>query len=81
MITDLNELLIRLQLNLELLDYESHDEPHPFGNAILSAIDLIEEIQRGVRRDDADRIKLVAVVEAWKQRSVDGRPAPKAVIG
>ena len=81
MITDLNELLIRLQLHFELLEYEAEgkDQPHPLGDAILSGVDLIEEIKRSLARDDADRIKLAAVVDAWKQRSTDGRPAPKAV--
>jgi hypothetical protein len=80
MITDLTELLIRLRLQLELLDYERGDgPPHPFGFASLAAVDLIEEIQRSLMRGDADRIKLAAVVKAWEQRSLDGRPAPKAV--
>jgi hypothetical protein len=82
MITDLNELQIRLEVHFfELLGYEAEnkDRPHSLGNAILSAIDLIAEIQRNLARDDADRIRLAAVVSAWEQRSTNGRPAPKAV--
>jgi hypothetical protein len=58
---------------------EDDVSPHPFPHALLSAIDLIEEIMRNLERDDADQIKLQAVVRAWEQRSFDGRPAPKAV--
>jgi hypothetical protein len=62
MITDLNELYC------ELLAYE-----HPHGSAIVSAIDLIEEIKRNLTRDDA---QLAATVDAWRQRVVDSRLTP-----
>lgn len=81
MITDLAELRVRLQVLFELLDHEYNVDDaraaHPFPYAVLAALDLIEEIQRSLARDE--RIKLDAVVRAWQQRSVDGRPAPKAV--
>ena len=83
MIKDLAELKTRLHVHFELLAYEHPLEEdvtqHPFPYALLSAIDLIEEIMRNLERDDADQIKLQAVVRAWVQRSVDGRPAPKAI--
>jgi len=81
MITDLAELLTRLQVHLELLEYEHPFEgdrpPHPLGHALLSAIDLVEEMQRSLQRDEGT--KLAAAVRAWQQRSTDGWPAPKAV--
>jgi hypothetical protein len=82
MIKDLAELKTRLLVHFELLAYKhplEEDEQHPFPYALLSAIDLIEEIARNLKRDDADQNKLQAVVRAWEQRSIDGRPAPKAV--
>jgi hypothetical protein len=83
MITDLAELRARLLVHFEALsyDYPLDDDasPHPFPRALLSAVDLIEEILRNLDRDDADQIKLQAVVRAWEHRSIDGRPAPKAV--
>jgi hypothetical protein len=83
MMTNLAELKTRLLVHFEVLNYEYPLEddvpPHPFPGALLSAIDLIEEIMRNLERDDADQIKLQAVVRAWEQRSFDGRPAPKAV--
>jgi len=69
MITDLNELLIRLQVHFEEADHGMHHEPdqppHPLPYALLSAIDLVEEIQRHLSRADADKITLNAVVRAW----------------
>jgi len=49
---------------------------------MLAAIELIEQIQKHLARDDADEIKLRAVVRAWEQRSNDGRneTKPKAVV-
>jgi hypothetical protein len=83
MITDLAELKMRLLVHFEVLAYEHPLEEdmtqHPFPYALLSAIDLIEGILRNLDRDDADQIKLQAVVRAWEQRSLDGRPAPKVI--
>jgi hypothetical protein len=86
MIKDLAELKTRLLVHFEILDHEHplhpHGEdvpPHPFPFALLAAVDLIEEIMRNLERDDADQIKLQAVVRAWEQRSFDGRPAPRVV--
>ena len=84
MITDLNELATRLQLHFELLvhETESFDKDdnaplHPLGNALLSAIDLVEEIQRTLKRNDQTGVD--SVVRAWASRRFDGRAAPKAV--
>jgi hypothetical protein len=72
-ITDLAELKTRLLVHFAVLDHEhpfNEDEPpHPFPNALLSAVDLIEEIMCNLKRDDADQIELQAVVRAWEQRS------------
>jgi hypothetical protein len=81
MITDLAELLIRLRVHFELLEHEHPFEedqaPHPLGFALLSAADLLDEMQRSLQRDQG--VKLAAVIRAWQRRSIDGRPVPKAV--
>jgi hypothetical protein len=84
MITNLGELLVRLNVHFEIADSECKGPyedrpPHPLPYALLATIDLIEEIQRHLARDDADEIKLTTVVSAWQQRSTDGRAKPKAV--
>jgi hypothetical protein len=83
MVTNLSELRIRLEVHFEEADHDFNVEdgraPHPLPYALLTAIDLVEEIQRHLARDDADKITLQAVVRAWQQRAVDGRPKPRVV--
>ena len=58
MITNLAELKTRLLVRFEVLNYEYPLEedvpPHPFPGALLSAIDLIEEIERNLERDSTN---------------------------
>jgi hypothetical protein len=49
--------------------------------ALLAAHDLVEQIERYLKTDDADAITLKEVVKAWQHRSdEDGRPKPKALV-
>jgi hypothetical protein len=78
MLTDLTELLGRLELQFELLiaGEDDGDQPHPFGYAMLAAIDLIEEIKRAQSRGDDP--KLSSVIDAWQKRDASTeRTSPK----
>ena len=81
MVTNLSELRIRLEVHFEEADHDFNVEdgraPHPLPYALLAAIDLVEEIQRSLAREKG--ITLKAVVKAWQQRAVDGRPKPRVV--
>jgi hypothetical protein len=81
MVTNLSELRIRLEVHFEEADHDFNVDdgraPHPLPYALLAAIDLVEEIQRSLAREN--EITLKAVVKAWQQRAVDGRPKPRVV--
>jgi hypothetical protein len=56
---NLTELVTRLQVHFEEADHELNffdkdHAPHPLPYALLAAIDLVEEIQRHMARDDVD---------------------------
>jgi hypothetical protein len=79
MITDLDELSIRLQTHFEIVAAE-YPDTHPLGVALLSAIDLIDVIRRAMDRGGGIRSVLVTVVQGWENRSIDdGRPTPRPV--
>jgi hypothetical protein len=84
MITDIFELKVRLAVLFEIADLECNPDPdkppHPLPVSLLAAVDLLDEIQQHLLRDDADEIKLKAMVKAWQHRDgEDGKPRPRAV--
>ena len=75
-------LKTRLLVHFEVLNYEYPLEedvpPHPFPGALLSAIDLIEEIERNLERDSTNG----PVGATWERRrhQRDWNSAPKIEI-
>jgi len=53
---------------------------HPFPSAALAAADLVEQVQRHLKRDDADKITLKQVVAAWEQRDDNGKSTKSGVL-